>query len=284
MSKVDLVIPDTHHKWTLAEDIIRWAKDHYDLGTIYFLGDYFDDWGDGPYQSRKTAEWLVGSTNDSQRVHLIGNHDTPYMCNTVIETLGIKDSEEIDRFAQKYLRIAGCSGWDPHKHRAINEVDGIEEAFKKLKTVVRYNEYVRISHAGLADHFNEDEFWGLVWLREEDVFTDDEFFYELRKLCGAGYSRGGEIARPGPFWLDFHADKGFYCGDFNQIVGHSQGKNVRYFKNKNNTFALCLDTRMQHFGILQAMDEESTLVTAYSWENPAKGDHITLRMKPPKVE
>lgn len=245
---IDLVIPDIHHKWRKAEEIIKWAEKEYgsDMGHIYFLGDYFDDWHDGPHHARATAGWLVESCKDPRRTHLIGNHDAPYMLNTVVETLNIRDHDEIDKFSQKYMSICGCSGWDVSKHRAVNLVEGIEDAFRSLKTVVRYNDYLVLSHAGCAQKHkdcDENEFW--------DVLTNDAcgLFGDLERVAGAGFSRGGSIPTPGPLWLDFHADRDAFCGDFNQIVGHTQGKTIREFR-RGTSQHVCLDTRMEHFATL----------------------------------
>ena len=71
-----IVIPDLHQAPNLHEmeaSIAREAPDQ-----IIFLGDYFDQFGDTPTDAAQMARWLTASMAQTNRVHLLGNHDLPY--------------------------------------------------------------------------------------------------------------------------------------------------------------------------------------------------------------
>ena len=72
-----LVIPDIHNKVDLVDQLLKELRYHY--STVLFLGDYFDDYGDGPDEVAHTARWLADSLEKPNRVHLLGNHDLPYL-------------------------------------------------------------------------------------------------------------------------------------------------------------------------------------------------------------
>ena len=102
-----LVAPDIHLKHHLVEEFLKSVT----YEKIIFLGDYFDDFHDDPYQNETTAKWLKRSIKKSDRVHLIGNHDLPYMFN-----------------GEGYF----CSGYTNVKNKFINEVIKRPD-WKKLK-------------------------------------------------------------------------------------------------------------------------------------------------------
>ena len=48
-----LVIPDVHNRIDRADWFLRELESIVD--RVVFLGDYFDDWGDGPIEAERTA-------------------------------------------------------------------------------------------------------------------------------------------------------------------------------------------------------------------------------------
>lgn len=120
-----LVLGDIHHKYKWAEELIA----NTECDEIVFLGDYFDDWNDTPKVSIETAKWLKASLNDPKRIHLIGNHDMPYL---------------VDVLTQYYT----CPGWTQEKDDAVNSVL-TKEDWRKLQPAY-YTQGWLLSHAGFS--------------------------------------------------------------------------------------------------------------------------------------
>jgi len=72
-----LVLGDIHHAWIRTEKILADLRSQYDQAIL--LGDYFDDFGDTPGRAAETAYWLAYSLRQPERIHLLGNHDLPYL-------------------------------------------------------------------------------------------------------------------------------------------------------------------------------------------------------------
>ena len=70
-----MIIPDVHLRYFRAEVFIR--EENPD--KIVFLGDYFDNFWETIEDIEKTASWLSRSLKRKNRIHLLGNHDLPYM-------------------------------------------------------------------------------------------------------------------------------------------------------------------------------------------------------------
>ena len=51
--RTDLIIPDIHLQWTVADRIIQQEK----CDRVWLLGDYFDDYGDTLDQVEQTCEF-----------------------------------------------------------------------------------------------------------------------------------------------------------------------------------------------------------------------------------
>lgn len=195
-----LIIPDIHHCVDKVDKIIK----HESADQIVFLGDYFDDWGDDYQTSVITAEWLAASLEQSNRIHLMGNHDISYAISH---------------------RSYKCSGYEVGKDYAINSVLK-ESDWRKLKTHTWVGNYL-CSHAGVHEFFylkyGEGKSFN-VWLDEicheamENAYANKPALPILR----AGMSRGGSEVHGGIMWCDrteFVGVKGI-----NQIFGHTPSK------------------------------------------------------------
>ena len=72
-----LIIPDVHNATERVEEVI--SEQGAGCDRIMLLGDYFDQFHDTPADAERVARWLMASTQDSRRIHLLGNHDLPYL-------------------------------------------------------------------------------------------------------------------------------------------------------------------------------------------------------------
>ena len=70
-----LIIPDLHNHIEHAEYWL--ATQHYD--RVVFLGDFFDDFGDGPVDAKRTAAWVRTRIAETEDLFLRRNHDGSYM-------------------------------------------------------------------------------------------------------------------------------------------------------------------------------------------------------------
>jgi hypothetical protein len=213
MSKTVLVISDIHLGHKVVEEVL--AKESYD--SVVFLGDYFDQFGDTPEQNKETALWLKGSLQNSNRTHLIGNHDLNYC------------------WKHEQLR---CSGFSWQKLYAINGksyATGVleKEDTDKLRPFCIENG-VLFSHAGFSrkfilanymhyfkdENFTQEEFFYLLGEEEKALYKclNDDLFCQ-HKFFQVGMNRGGWDDCGGPFWEDL-TDHTLMNG-LRQIVGHT---------------------------------------------------------------
>lgn len=212
-NKVTLIIPDLHHRWQQAENIIGSVLHD----EVVFLGDYFDDFNDTPEMVSDTCEWLEGSVKQPNRIHLRGNHDVHY------------------EFTYRRLK---CSGYEDWKNFIISDVLS-RETWDALKWYHILDDTWLLTHAGLHSenvpetvkklHGNRPEF-----LKAIGEFLDAELVNAFRSLgnnvphwlLNAGGSRGGSQKWGGITWCDFEREfiplKGL-----NQILGHTpQGSGI----------------------------------------------------------
>jgi len=250
-----LVIPDIHHKTRMA-DAIMGAPLEQRADYVVLLGDYFDDFGDTPEISAKTAEWLKQSLARPNRIHLMGNHDLHY------------------RYWRHEYMQNPWAGWTIEKARAINDVLTPDD-WDKLKWFHHEPHGNRLfSHAGLhpgmLPPLNGDD--GELKVRDALITACARATRALEAggrhpLFRAGHARGGEQPVGGLVWLDWNDE--FVPFEFHQVVGHTpvrepqvcyyEGEQKRYqFGNagsttpgKNATLASYnLDTHLRHYAII----------------------------------
>ncbi|HOT89801.1 MAG TPA: metallophosphoesterase, partial [Bacteroidales bacterium] len=203
-----LIIPDLHHKWKQAEEIIKSVKSD----QIIFLGDYFDDFNDTPGQVKNTCDWLKSSLSKPNRIHLFGNHDQHY--------------------AYSYSKFR-CSGYEQWKYYIIR--DNIDsKLWNKLKWFHFLDNQWLISHGGLHT-LNLPDNIKKCWKKGRSEFIvklteylNDEIYKGFQDIFNnksswvfsAGYSRGGIHRVGGITWCDFVREFKPFQG-INQIVGHT---------------------------------------------------------------
>ena len=243
-----LIIPDIHNKHEIAEDIINAERP--DL-TV-FLGDYFDDRGDGPKEAAATARWLADSLDhDSDRIHLIGNHDLHYMSDN------------------KNLR---CSGFAEEKRDVIRSC-GIK--WSNLKLYYWLNSGTRgpdtrwlCTHAGFSNtlfeqHRNDttETIHDVLARANHDLSRVHDDSVSLVFL-EAGRSRGGANDVGGLVWCDYAEFEDIL--HTSQIFGHTRGHNVRHGISKEICSEhYCIDTILCNYIIC----DENDVITVKSTAN-----------------
>ncbi len=218
-----LIIPDIHTKFQIAESIIKSESPD----SIVFLGDYFDAFNETEQDTHNTARWLATSLQQQNRIHLIGNHDLPYMADNPV-----------------FL----CSGFSESKKYIINLYD---IPWNKMHTYCYVGDHL-CTHAGVSKQFFEEHSTDTLneFMKQstEDLKHIDDVNY-LQKFFRAGVLRGGVHKNGGIVWCDYNEFTDI--PHIKQIFGHTRATNVR--QNKNH---ICLDTELHNYIIHQ----DSTLI------------------------
>ncbi len=220
-----IVIPDLHNS-------VLWVRPFLDRtphDEVVFLGDYFDDFGDGPEEARETALWLREAIHIPNSVFLMGNHDMPY------------------RFPE--VDFLHCPGFDDAKCRAVSPILG-ERQWARFG-LVHFTQGWFLSHAGLsvASFGYPQQGWG-----PETVAMACHNALEKAKngkpdkVLAWGADRGGPDRFGGitwQCWSAFRPVKGW-----NQIVGHTPDTEVRIRRGPSSV-NYCIDTLCHHAAIIE---------------------------------
>jgi hypothetical protein len=197
-----LVISDIHNRVGSLEHWLEKACEEHKPDEVVFLGDYFDSIHDTPFIAGKTAEWLKQSLTKPNRIHLIGNHDIPYMLP-----------------GNSHL---WCPGFTPEKCRVINS-NLTKEEWDQLRPAYFTNGWL-LSHAGFCQRLVEHPINGipdgpgLVKLAEEGLEVEKGGIAHPLYQYG---DRMGVRQDGGIIWQDWFSE--FYpCEGVNQIVGHTR--------------------------------------------------------------
>lgn len=192
-----IVIPDIHTHYEKAERIMQKYKSTH---KFILLGDYFDQFNDNIHDNAATAEWLKESLKDSNRIHLIGNHDMHYF---------------------PYINVF-CSGYSGEKKKSINSVLTLED-WDKLK-FYHHEKNFYFSHAGLSkqwfmspmsDKFDDNHIDNVLKSALEDLKLDKI----SNAIWAADMFRGGKERKGGILWNDWRNMDLTY--GIKQIVGHT---------------------------------------------------------------
>jgi hypothetical protein len=210
-----LVIGDIHNKVKLVDFYIK----RFPKTPIIFMGDYFDDFGDDEIDARATAEWLKESLTHPERIHLIGNHDLPYMLNGRVF----------------------CPGWSEEKQRAVNDVLTADD-WSKLKFFHHERNYY-FSHAGLTEHWFAHPITGLITEEyvESSIGTALPLLDPMSENCiwAADSYRGGHHKYGSLLWCDWRCLD--HIKNINQIVGHTPSRKIIRSTDE--------DTNSDHFNV-----------------------------------
>jgi hypothetical protein len=218
-----VIIPDLHHHVERADHWIA-AVPH---DRVIFLGDYFDDFGDGPADAHRTASWLANRIETTADIFLLGNHDAAYLF-----------PDEPDLY---------CQGFTEEKSRAIGEVLG-EKHWQRFQ-LAHVEQGWLVSHAGFHP----------VWIKEptvERIIRRCETAMGRAKrgivdpILGNGEDRGGLQRFGGPLWMDWGSLRPI--PSINQIVGHTPGDAVRE-KITDESSNYCID--VQHASVAGVLED-----------------------------
>jgi hypothetical protein len=201
-----LIVPDIHLRHEIAERIIASEKPD----KIIFLGDYWDDFGDDLQMVQETSEWFSWSVNQSNRIHICGNHCLHYW---------FKDNPTVR-----------CSGYTQWKSTAINDIVKKQD-FEKLVFYYNLDDKWLLSHAGVHPHWLTDKrtepFKTNIKKVSKILDGQSEAFLtatgrgKWHWFDVPGYSRcNGSPYYGGILWLDWNKEFWPIKG-LNQLVGHT---------------------------------------------------------------
>lgn len=220
-----LVIPDLHHNVGWVRPFL--ARTPHD--EVVFLGDYFDDFGDGPEDALATAMWLRDAIEIPNAVFLMGNHDIPY------------------RFPE--VDFLHCPGFDDAKCRAVAPILD-SEAWARFRLFHASQGWI-ISHAGVSvDVFGHPH---QGWSAETIAAVCDEALAKAHerqphRALAWGVDRGGPDRFGGITWQCWSSFRPIL--GWNQIVGHTPGHRVRR-KQGPDSDNYCIDTVCRHAAIIE---------------------------------
>lgn len=197
-----LIISDVHTHYAKAERICQKFKDTH---KFIFLGDYFDQFNDTPEINLSTAEWLKHSLEDSNRIHLRGNHDEHY-------------DPRVNLF---------CSGFSIEKKNAINSLLTIED-WDKLKYFHFENDWW-FSHAGLTNYWFSEPMTGDIVESYVQKVIDNAIVKQrmgkpVNAIWAADAYRGGSEAVGSLLWADWRGL--LLIEGVKQVVGHTPLRNI----------------------------------------------------------
>jgi hypothetical protein len=227
-----LIIPDVHLRLAEMKNVLQaWGE----RGEVFFLGDFFDDFGDTPEGNAEMARFLKNEIlGKSGYKVLIGNHDLHYHPD-----------------CPRQLR---CSGFSDEKKKAIGEILGREE-FAAMEWAGVAGPYL-LTHAGLhprlipalmpADprelaNWVNDTCWEAVRNKRDD-----------EPLLRAGYIRYGTQPVGGVVWMDYREYE--HIPEVRQIFGHTPLRSHSQC-GPDNEPSYCLDTNLQCVGVVGADGE-----------------------------
>ena len=237
-NKKILIIPDIHHKYEIAEDIIKRNKPAYTI----FLGDYFDDFDDDDVNfTRNTAKWLEKSLLDKTRIHLIGNHDIQY----ISKNPSLK-----------------CSGFTRIKQSIIDQSN---INWSKLLMYCWIDSSWLCTHAGLSYDFlldikkdgGEDikKILNNSWDDKNMSKLTKEFYHRFFDIS---QQKGGTADVGGPLWCDYM--EFVTIPNVKQIFGHTPDPEIRYSNNGEGAEYYCIDTKLSKYVVMK--DSRVTIVDA----------------------
>jgi hypothetical protein len=234
-----LILPDIHNLINIADRVIN--KVPHDLALC--LGDAFDNFGDNSADAARTAGWLKNFL--TYGVFILGNHDLSYYCYVNYKQLW-------------------CPGFDLHKYSAVNKI--LSESDWRNCVLHYYLDNWLFTHAGFDERLLSNEVRKLALtsaiinnisaLCKFALFTlqnpngSNSYLPEpVQCLLNVGKDRGGDAPVGGITWSDFNSL--IPVNGLNQCFGHTPDNYVRVKTSKDNHKAVCIDTHLKHFAILE---------------------------------
>ncbi len=237
---ITIIIPDVHQNYRFIEKILN-ENDPAGIDRFLFLGDFFDakdtffSTVDALDKTLKLVSEMISCYREKV-ILILGNHDVVYFFNRDQSGVNLPARTELHR----YYGIP-----DRKKMTLVRSLDLSE--FWETFQLAHFEQGYLFSHAGVTlDHWSKrlpvmDNVDNLNLLIGSLVNDHDE----LNVLFRAGFSRGGDLERGGPLWLDWNREFTEEIG-IPQIVGHTVGSNWRKAGR-----SYCLDAQQKCYGILR---------------------------------
>ena len=213
------IIPDLHNRIDIAERIIE--KEGNSVDQFILLGDYFDNYFEGPKTVNKVATFLKSYCNDSRFKFLIGNHDLHYIIGH---------------------RSMRSSTWSQEKFDAINSII-TEEDWSTFLWSYQVDSWL-FSHAGiLMSDYSEKK-------------LDDQLNSHLEEILENDLDHSEYFSPYGAFWAKYLGDTPYATVDgkpLNQMCGHSVLANWN-LKQLIGYRVYYIDTCSQHYGMIDTKE------------------------------
>lgn len=234
-----MVIPDIHQNFDFLGFVLEQQPPE-EFTKVIFLGDLFDGKGSA-YNSinalRKTlgiVSGLIDNLGDRVEI-LLGNHDLLYYQFQYLN--------RANAFSRSLL--LDYYGMPNKEKLSLSKEESIKGIWRRIQ-LATFKQGFLLSHAGITkeDWNDEDSIEGnLITLNGylNQLMGKDKC---LHRIYRAGFSRGGDLARGGPLWLDWHREFRDELG-VPQIVGHTVGRDWR---KQGRSF--CLDVMQRCYAIL----------------------------------
>jgi len=235
-----IIIPDVHQNYSFLEKLLGLHRPE-SVARYVFLGDLFDA-KDSFFANLEALEKTLTLVSDlvkatkNKVVLILGNHDVLYFFSR--DESGLKPAEKNTLY--EYYGMP-----DRSKMTLLREKDFSN--FWDLFQLAHYEQGFLCSHAGITK-----DYWSTRASVEDNVenlnlrlgnLIDSKG--EINPLFRAGFSRGGDLPRGGPLWLDWTAEFTDEI-DIPQIVGHTVG-----VKTRKSGRSYCLDAQQRCYGILK---------------------------------
>jgi hypothetical protein len=221
-----LFIGDLHNCHTVG---IEQLIDELEPDLTIFLGDYFDHFGDSPESAARMARWLAGSIEHDNRIHLIGNHDLPYMARGAVD----------------------CPGYTLQKAAYIAHELDLARWRERSRLFYWITPTLLASHAGVSLTWLQEQ--GLKpeqlhgWLEAEESRAWDTLSDPARPRIhpllrvGSARTQGRTRGCGGLIWCDWD-DEFIPVPGIGQILGHTPANGIRLKFGKYSTVNFCADT------------------------------------------
>lgn len=228
-----LVVPDIHNKVQLIEPLLARLKTEHNYDNVVFTGDYFDSFHDTPLHAQGTAMWLKESLKHDNRIHIVGNHDMPYL---------FPGNDSL-----------WCPGYTDAKRRVIWEI--LDEAARAKIRPAYFGAGWLFSHAG----FQQDVCSAYMIDKNEATITPEDLvdlaereYKRVKEGFASGLflpgARFGNKNTGGITWCDYFEEFIPWPG-IDQMVGHTPAGWVRRIDGMGS-MNYCIDTGLASVALI----------------------------------
>lgn len=236
-----MIIPDIHQNFDFLEFVLE-QQSPKEFTKVIFLGDLFDGKGlqyNNISALRKTlgiVSGLIDKLGDRVEI-LLGNHDVLYY--------QLQNLNRVNSLSRSLL--LDYYGIPDKEKLSLSREESLKDLWSRIQ-LVTFKQGFLLSHAGITkDNWHDRN------SIKDNLITLNGYLNQLmgkdkslHRIYRAGFSRGGDLARGGPLWLDWNREFKDELG-VPQIVGHTVGGDWR---KQGRSF--CLDAMQQCYAILDS--------------------------------